>query len=210
MRELEPTASGLELELFSSKAPGASITPKNSESSPLELAQRRGGARASRELPQEIVRLVEDCLDEAEKWLLHDQAADYREEILESYFRLNSFQRTADLYDGRFVTIIEQLPSVKVRLFCLDPSFLLREALGRGKTAVFFSATLTPLEYYRDLLGGSPEDRWFGSQRLFRQKIWLSWWRIESGPISKPGTKRWKMWWPPSARCSRNGRGTTS
>ena len=45
-----------------------------------------------------------------------------------------------------------------MRLFCLDPSFLLRQALARGKAAVFFSATLTPIDYYRSLLGGSPED----------------------------------------------------
>jgi DNA excision repair protein ERCC-2 len=40
----------------------------------------------------------------------------------------------------------------------LDPSFLLRQALARGKAAVFFSATLTPIDYYRALLGGSSAD----------------------------------------------------
>jgi Rad3-related DNA helicase len=47
---------------------------------------------------------------------------------------------------------------VKVRLFCLDPSNLLRQALERGHAAIFFSATLTPMDYYRTLLGGTPED----------------------------------------------------
>ena len=46
-----------------------------------------------------------------------------------------------------------------VRLFCLDPSFLLRQALDRGKAAIFFSATLTPLDFYRSIIGGSAEDR---------------------------------------------------
>ena len=45
-----------------------------------------------------------------------------------------------------------------MRLFCLDPSLLLRKALARGKAAIFFSATLTPMDYYRTLLGGAPED----------------------------------------------------
>ena len=45
-----------------------------------------------------------------------------------------------------------------MRLFCLDPSLLLRKALARGKAAIFFSATLTPMDYYRTLLGGDPED----------------------------------------------------
>ena len=56
------------------------------------------------------------------------------------------------------MTIIEPGRSVRVRLFCLDPSFLLRQALARGKAAVFFSATLTPIDYYRALLGGDAED----------------------------------------------------
>ena len=56
------------------------------------------------------------------------------------------------------MTITEPGRSVRVRLFCLDPSFLLRQALARGKAAVFFSATLTPIDYYRALLGGAAED----------------------------------------------------
>ena len=47
---------------------------------------------------------------------------------------------------------------MKVRQFCLDPSWLLRKTLARGKAAIFFSATLTPLDYYRTLLGGEKED----------------------------------------------------
>jgi DNA excision repair protein ERCC-2 len=35
---------------------------------------------------------------------------------------------------------------------------LLRNALARGNAAIFFSATLTPMDYYRTLLGGEPED----------------------------------------------------
>ena len=101
---------------------------------------------------------LEDALKEAEAWLARNEPADFRESLLELYFRLHSFQRTAELYDERYVTIIEPGASVRVRLFCLDPSFLLRQALARGKAAVFFSATLTPIDYYRSLLGGSPED----------------------------------------------------
>jgi Rad3-related DNA helicase len=102
---------------------------------------------------------LESALKEAESWLARNEAADFRESLLELYFRLHVFQRTAELYDERYVTIIEPGRSIRVRLFCLDPSFLLGEALGRGKAAVFFSATLTPIDYYRTLLGGSGEDR---------------------------------------------------
>jgi DNA excision repair protein ERCC-2 len=71
---------------------------------------------------------------------------------------MHTFRRTAELYDERFVTIVENKSAIKVRQFCLDPSLLLRQALARGKAALFFSATLIPIDYYRTLLGGEPED----------------------------------------------------
>jgi len=112
----------------------------------------------SRSFPADLLPPLDDALAQAETWLARNQPADFRDSLLELYFRLHSFRRTAELYDERFVTITEPGRSVRVRLFCLDPSFLLRQALARGKAAVFFSATLTPIDYYRALLGGSPED----------------------------------------------------
>ena len=105
-----------------------------------------------------MIEPLEAALDEAENWLVKNQPAEFREALLALYFRLHSFRRTAELYDERFVTIIENNPATEVRLFCLDPSLLLRKALARGKAAIFFSATLTPMDYYRTLLGGDPED----------------------------------------------------
>ncbi len=155
----EPAEPAAELDLFSPQA-----VPKLTE-----LDTRRGAqsapaagnqeAHATRELPAGIVRLAEQALNEAEGWLAQNQAAEFRERLLGLYFRLNTFCRAGELYDERFATIIEHRASIKVRLFCLDPSFLLGQALRRGKAAVFFSATLAPIDYYRDLLGGSPEDR---------------------------------------------------
>jgi len=116
------------------------------------------GVSTSLEFPESIIEPLEATLDEAERWLVKNQPAEFREALLALYFRLHSFRRTAEVYDERFVTIIENASEPKVRLFCLDPSLLLRQALARGKTAIFFSATLTPMDYYRTLLGGAPED----------------------------------------------------
>lgn len=108
--------------------------------------------------PETLLVLLENALDEMETWLAKNQPTEFRAALLALYFRLYSFRRTVELYDERFVTMIEKGSNVKIRLYCLDPSFLLRLALGRGKAAIFFSATLTPLDYYRTLLGGTPED----------------------------------------------------
>lgn len=142
---IENSDSSVELNLFP-----APVNPTFRES--------EGGVTTSRELPEDWIPIIETALAEAEAWLARNEPAEFREDLLELYFRLRTFQRTAELYDERYVTIVEKAPAVTVRLFCLDPSRLLREALSRGKTAIFFSATLTPLDYYRNLLGGSPED----------------------------------------------------
>ena len=118
-----------------------------------------GAPLSVRPFPAPLAAPLEDALQEAETWLARNEPADSRDSLLELFFRLHSFQRTAELYDERYVTIIEPGHSVRVRLFCLDPSFLLRQALARGKAAIFFSATLTPIDYYRALLGGDEEDR---------------------------------------------------
>jgi len=164
---------------------------------PPPAAQTREGF-ARRELPADLLPLLETALKAAEAWLAQNQPAEFRQPLLELFFRLHSFQRTAALYDERYATLC-QPPSIartgsgagvspantfvpelwrrgqdaraaapgpaaqnrrygSVRLFCLDPSRLLRQALARGKAAVFFSATLTPLSYYRDLLGGESGD----------------------------------------------------
>jgi DNA excision repair protein ERCC-2 len=122
------------------------------------IRSEEDGVNASPEFPDSLIEPLETALDAAENWLVKNQPAEFREALLALYFRLNSFRRTAELYDEHFVTIIESDPAIKVRLFCLDPSLLLRKALARGKAAIFFSATLTPMDYYRTLLGGALED----------------------------------------------------
>ena len=116
------------------------------------------GPLTSHDFPADLLPPLEDALKEAETWLARNQPAGFRDSLLELYFRLHSFQRTAQLYDERYVTITEPGRFARVRLFCLDPSYLLGQALARGKAAVFFSATLTPIDYYRALLGGKEED----------------------------------------------------
>jgi len=109
-------------------------------------------------LPEKLTAALEDALEQAEAWLARNEPASFRETFLELFFRLHAFRRAAERLDECFAVLTRPDQGITVRLFCLDPSQLLREALARGRTAVFFSATLTPLEYYRDLLGGRAED----------------------------------------------------
>ncbi|MBZ2175778.1 ATP-dependent DNA helicase [Schnuerera sp. xch1] len=102
-----------------------------------------------------IRKLIKDL----EKWLLKEKANEYYEELIELYFDLFRFINISELYDERYVTYIEKLDNdIVIKLYCVDTSYLLRQALKRGKAAIFFSATLAPLDYYRDTLGGDEDD----------------------------------------------------
>ncbi len=97
---------------------------------------------------------------EMEKFLEENKEHDVVEKVLELYFQvrhfLNMYERIDDNYaiyseheeDGRF----------KIKLFCINPSKNLLECLNKGNSTVFFSATLLPIMYYKELLSGEPKD----------------------------------------------------
>lgn len=109
----------------------------------------------------DLYRLLNTFISEAEEWIVKNQNKGIEgfDQLLEVYFNSIAFLKISEFFDERYVTFIETNGSeVRVKLFCIDPSFLLSEAVKRGKTAVFFSATLTPLSYFMDILGGNKED----------------------------------------------------
>jgi DNA excision repair protein ERCC-2 len=155
----EPGASGGEPDLFSTSTTDLPVcAPAAKRGAPAGASDRLGTVLTRRDLPGHLMAPLEAALETMELELARNRPADYRQALLELYFRLHAFRRTAELYDERYATLIEPGSSVQARLFCLDPSFLLRQALDRGKSAVFFSATFTPLDYYQSLLGGRLED----------------------------------------------------
>ena len=85
--------------------------------------------------------------------------AESRARVLECAFGLRDFLRTAEGLDEHYTVQTEAHGrEAAVGLLCLDPSDFVDKCLGLGRAAVLFSATLTPLPYYRDLLG-CPEAR---------------------------------------------------
>lgn len=111
---------------------------------------------AEKALPGSLVYALRTFNKEAEKFLrVHaGEPLPWREELLDLYFQALSFVRTAEDYDEHYITCWESGADLRVRLFCLDPSRQLKEALGRARAAVLFSATLSPMEYFMEILGG--------------------------------------------------------
>ncbi|MBR6451254.1 MAG: ATP-dependent DNA helicase [Lachnospiraceae bacterium] len=93
-----------------------------------------------------------------------------REDVLTLYFDVRHF---LNMYDNQgehdYVTYLEHTHDGKffVKLLCTDPSASLRKCLDKGRSAVFFSATLLPITYYRNMLSGDPEDYTIYAQSVF-------------------------------------------
>ena len=77
-----------------------------------------------------------------------------RKEILEFYFTVRDFLNVSELVDENYVVYTEKCGETdfRLRLFCVNPAVNLGEYLKKGKSTVFFSATLFPMLYYRELL----------------------------------------------------------
>lgn len=80
--------------------------------------------------------------------------------IKEYYFNCLTYLKINDYYEQTYKTIVTTTRNyVKVELCCLDPSLFINNRLQKARGAVLFSATLSPLTYYQNVLGLN-EDSW--------------------------------------------------
>lgn len=127
----------------------------------LELRKSCGeqGHLVSSDMPKEFLNLLTKYISVCESMLKEHRELGEDNDFLQLYFSVLNFILISDFYDKRYVTLTDTYQNdVAVKLFCIDPSYLLSEALKRGGSAVLFSATLTPLEYFREILGGADDD----------------------------------------------------
>lgn len=77
-----------------------------------------------------------------------------RDEVSDFYFALRNFLNIYERVDDHYVIYgqHEEDGTFAVRLFCVDPSYNLQECTDKANATVFFSATLLPIQYYRQLL----------------------------------------------------------
>lgn len=111
-------------------------------------------------LPVDLIMLLREFVPLADIWLIENTAHTRHSEFLELYFRVLDFLRISELFDERYVIMFDDRVNDEpsIRLICLDPSFLLSATHRKLRAAIFFSATLTPLTYFRDVFGGTEDD----------------------------------------------------
>ena len=113
-----------------------------------------GNPLAEKNLPDELIPLLRGFLFITERWLSQNIKTSFREGLLELYFTASGFVRVADQYDECYTTCYEKIgKDLKLKLFCVDPSVHLENVLSRCQAAIFFSATMTPIDYFKQILG---------------------------------------------------------
>lgn len=115
----------------------------------------RRGVSLDRNQPVLLCETVRNLSTLCDRWLRRNQTHPLYPVADQLATALRGFRTAADYYDRRFATFVEvEGEDVRVRLTCLDPAGILRPILQKAEARVLFSATLTPNDYFADILGG--------------------------------------------------------
>lgn len=89
-----------------------------------------------------------------EEFFLKDNSFPEKKEVQEFYLELRHFLNMYERVDENYVVYTEHETDgrFKVKLYCVDTAVNLQECLDKGRSTVFFSATLLPIQYYKKLL----------------------------------------------------------
>lgn len=91
---------------------------------------------------------------EMDKFLQTHPEFPERKEVSEFYLNLRHFLNIYDVLDDNYViyTDFNEDGEFCLHLYCVNPRANIQERLDRGLSTVFFSATLLPIQYYKNLL----------------------------------------------------------
>lgn len=115
---------------------------------------------------------LERCYVRLQHFLEHHKNHPQQEEILQFFFTLRHFLNMYDCMDEKYLiyTKHDENNHFYMKLFCVDPSTNLSERLAQGRSAVFFSATLLPVNYFKEMLTADTQDYAVYAQSSFDSK----------------------------------------
>lgn len=116
-------------------------------------------AQILNEPPEELINALRKFAARAEKYFNDKKNEKVPDELTDLYFKTTFFIKISEVADENFCYYAEKANNkTMVKLFLIDPSSILKEIEKNAQSSVFFSATLTPLKYFRYILGGDEDD----------------------------------------------------
>mgnify|MGYP000589410258 CR=1 FL=1 len=97
---------------------------------------------------------------EYEAFLQDNNILEGRDEILKLYMDIRHFLNIFEILDENYKIYgdYDENGKFRIKLQCMDPSRNLLKCYEKGRSAILFSATLLPIRYYMDQLGGKEDD----------------------------------------------------
>lgn len=120
-----------------------------------EVQESESSSIYKQEEYNDLYKLLRIFLKECDEYLIKATNTEGDDEIRDLYFEIRAFISISELYSKEYVTLVEvNRNDVKIKLFCVNPSKNLSKIVKGSYSTIIFSATLTPINYYIDLLGG--------------------------------------------------------
>lgn len=123
---------------------------------------------------ESIPNLIFSCMRlvaKIEEYMQKNPEFPGRDVVLDFYFELRNFLNIYERVDEHYVIYGQHDEEGRfvIKLFCVDPSFNLQECLDKGNATIFFSATLLPVQYYKELLTNKTDNYAVYARTTFSQ-----------------------------------------
>lgn len=107
-----------------------------------------------------------------EEFFLKDISFPEKKEVQDFYLELRHFLNMYERVDENYVVYTEHEADgrFKLKLYCVDTAVNLQECLDKGKSTIFFSATLLPIQYYKKLLSTREDNYAVYAKTVFSQE----------------------------------------
>lgn len=103
---------------------------------------------------------LQSCYSYMQKFLDKNKGKPVCDEIIEFFFKIRHFINMYDCIDEKYVIYAEHTDDgdFALHLYCVDPSGQLSQRLSQGISTIMFSATLLPVNYFKEMLSGNADD----------------------------------------------------
>ncbi|MGU8236351.1 helicase C-terminal domain-containing protein [Clostridium perfringens] len=110
-----------------------------------------------KEEPSDLYGILRSFLEKVD--IYESKSSEENSSLLELYFNVYEFLNICSYYGEDFTTLYKSDGNnLELSINCLDPSRILKSIMNRFKSVIIFSATLLPMEYFKELYGAQEGD----------------------------------------------------
>lgn len=136
----------------------------------LELKRNCDGVTVLDSVMHVYLKLL-SLMAEMERFLEDYKQFAEREDVLKLYFEVRMFITVYEKLDENYLIYAELAKDGEffLRLFCVNPAVNLKEYIEKGNSTILFSATLLPIQYYKELLSTEKDDYAVYAETVFEE-----------------------------------------